>query len=105
MKNIIKIILLIVLFTSCKSYNSSHYPPNGFVPNESTAEKIAEAVWLPIFGKDIYMQKPYRVKLEKGVWIVEGTLESNPGKIVVGGTAYIEINQKDARIMKVSHGL
>ena len=75
-------------------------PPNGFVPNEATAIRIAVAVWEPIYGvAQIAAQKPYRVRLEKGVWIVEGTLHSE-----VGGVAIAEISKSDGRVLRVSHG-
>jgi hypothetical protein len=49
-------------------------PPNGFVPDKETAIKIAEAVWLPIYGESVLSQKPYEVMLiDEKIWIVEGT--------------------------------
>jgi hypothetical protein len=75
-------------------------PPNGFVPNEATAIRIAVAVWEPIYGVvQIAEQKPYRARLEKGVWVVEGTLHSE-----VGGVAVAEIARSDGRVLRVSHG-
>ena len=75
-------------------------PPNGFVPNEATAIRIAVAVWEPIYGAaQIAAQKPYRARLEKGIWIVEGTLHSE-----VGGVAIAEISKSDGRVLRVSHG-
>ena len=72
-----------------------------YVPNEETAIKIAEAIWLPIYGEGIYNQKPYIVSLLKdSVWVVEGTLAKNKR----GGVAYIEIQKKDCKILKVIHG-
>jgi hypothetical protein len=74
---------------------------NGFVPNQETAIKIAEAIWLPIYGKEIYSKKPFKVTLQNdSIWIVEGTL--NRGK---GGVPYIEIQKKDCKILKVIHSL
>jgi len=79
-----------------------YIPPNGFVPDEETARKIAETVWLPIYGRQVLRQKPYRVKLiDEKIWIVEGTLKGIP--FVVGGTAYIEINKNTGEIIKVTH--
>src|SRR5262245_56631773 len=74
-------------------------PPAGLVPNEETAIRIAVAVWEPIYGAaQIVAQKPYRARLEKGVWIVEGTLHSE-----LGGVAVAEISKSDGRILRVSH--
>ena len=75
-------------------------PPDGFVPNEATAIRIAVAVWEPIYGvAQIAAQKPYRARIEKGIWIVEGTLHSE-----MGGVAIAEILKSDVRVLRVSHG-
>jgi hypothetical protein len=74
--------------------------PEGLVPNKETAIRIAVAVWEPIYGvAQIAAQKPYRVRLEKGIWIVEGTLHSE-----LGGVAIAEIAKSDGRVLRVSHG-
>jgi hypothetical protein len=79
----------------------SYMPDGGFVPNAATAISIAEAVWLPIYGKDVLNEKPYEARLtSKGVWIVEGSLPEG----MDGGVAYIEISKQDSRILKVTHG-
>lgn len=33
-------------------------PKDGLVPNAETAIKIAEAVWLPIYGDGVFKKKP-----------------------------------------------
>ncbi len=49
-------------------------PKAGFVPDEETAIRIAEAVWIGIYGKEkVESQKPFRVELEYDVWIVRGS--------------------------------
>ena len=76
-------------------------PPEGFVPDDSTAIRIAVAVWEPIYGKsEIAEQAPYRVSLTNGIWTVRGTLPSG----LLGGTAVAEIAKEDGRILRVSHG-
>lgn len=62
--------------------------------------KIAEAVWLPTYGKAIYRKKPFVVKLINDVWQVKGTLKTRK----VGGVPYIEIQRCDSKVLKVSHG-
>ena len=101
------ILMTIVIFgTSFKrpendrKNQSAYIPKSGFVPNKTTAIKIAEAIWLPIYGERIYKKKPYTVKLENGVWIIEGTLPRNSK----GGVPYIEIQKTDGKILKVMHG-
>jgi hypothetical protein len=70
------------------------------VPDGRTAIRIALAVWGPIYGdKHIEGEKPYVARLRNGVWTVEGSLP----KDWVGGTAYIEINKADGKVLKVTH--
>jgi len=106
---IISILSMVIFFFSGASIhtpptnncNSKGYVPSeGFVPDKSTAIKIATAVWFPIYGERIYKKKPYKIKLLKGIWIVEGSMS----KDVEGGVPYIEIQKKDGKILKVSHG-
>jgi hypothetical protein len=76
--------------------------PNNLVPDKQTAIKIAEAIWLPIYGKMIYNEKPFVAELTNtGIWIVNGSLQNPRGK---GGTAHIEIQKSDCKILKVYHG-
>jgi hypothetical protein len=79
----------------------NYIPKAGYVPDKETAISIAEAVWLPIFGKEIYSERPFIAKLSKDgqVWKVEGTLPEG----MLGGTAYAEIRKSDCKILKVIH--
>ncbi len=79
--------------------DNSFLPDNGFVPDEKTAIKIAEAIWYPIYGNEIFEEKPFKAELKDSVWIVRGTLNYD-----VGGVAYIEIQKRDCKILKVTHG-
>ena len=73
---------------------------DNFVPDEKTAMKIAEAVWLPIYGDAIYQKKPFTTKLVDGkIWQVSGTLQTRKG-----GVPYIEIQKCDCKVLKVEHG-
>jgi NTF2 fold immunity protein len=74
---------------------------DGYVPDEMTARKIAEAILLPIYGDEVLNEKPYKVRLVgDSLWIVEGTLNQS----MLGGVAYIEIRKSDCKIVKVTHG-
>jgi len=75
-------------------------PKEGVVPDAETAIKVAEAIWLPVFGDKIYENKPFKANLKDGVWIVEGTLPAG----YKGGTPYIEIQKSDCKILKITHG-
>lgn len=96
------VVLLALFFFSFSLKYQKLYDPeyDGFVPNEITAIKIAEAIWLPVFGEEINSYKPYEAQLKDGkVWIVRGKLKSG-----LGGVPYIEIQKSDCKILKISHG-
>jgi hypothetical protein len=88
--------------------------PN-YVPNEETAIKIAEAVWLPIYGEDIYNKKPYNAELiGDSVWHVYGSIIepyyeiNNKGDTIAlhftsGGVPHIWLKKSDAQVIKVTH--
>jgi hypothetical protein len=77
-------------------------PPNGFVPDERTAVAIAEAILIPIYGKEqIDSEKPLTAKLKDGIWTVQGSLPKGWD----GGVAIIKLAKQDARIIHVMHGL
>ena len=83
------------------SENGSVIPVNGRVPNEETAIRIAEAVWLPIYGNDIYNSKPFQARLiGDSIWVVEGTLPEGH----LGGVPYAALQKKDGKVLKISHG-
>ena len=107
MKKYIKIFIVLFmgfsLLTSFIQYDKKKKNVNNLidlVPNEETAIKVAEAIWLPIYGDGIYEERPFKAELDNGIWIVEGSLPSG----MMGGVLYIEIQKKDCKILKVSHG-
>ena len=78
-----------------------YVPPHVYVPDAKTAESIAEAVWIPIYGKEnIENERPFHAEMSNGVWTVTGSLPEN----CVGGVAEIDIQQSDGKILRVSHG-
>ena len=81
----------------------SYVPPNGFVPDSITAVRIAVAVWTPIYGaRQVQSEAPYLAHLEGAVWTVTGSLPSSAN---LGGVVVAEIAKRDARILRVSHGM
>lgn len=72
--------IFIIILGACKekpveSLRSADPVKDGYVPDEVTAVKVAEAIWLPLFGDAIYDKKPFRAELKNdSVWIVQGTL-------------------------------
>ncbi len=84
-----------------KEDNISWQNKKSFACDELAAEKIAEAVWLVVYGDEILDQKPFKVELKSdSIWVVQGTYP----EIQIGGTAYIEILKSNCRVLEVSHG-
>lgn len=94
------------------AFQSNNLPNKALVPDEATAIKIAEAVWLPLYGDRIYKSLPFKAELKSdSIWIVKGTFTkdtSNKNKKLIviksGGVPYIEIKKLDCKVLNVSHG-
>ena len=72
----------------------------GMVPDKETAIKIAESVWYPIYGSEIYTELPFTAELEGDtVWFVQGSLP----KGMTGGCAEIRLRKSDAAVLYVGH--
>ena len=84
----------------------SYVPPKGFVPDSATAVRIAEAIWIPIYGTEqIAAEHPIVAVLHGDTWTVTGSLpKPAPGSEMAGGVAEAEIAKQDGRILRVSHG-
>jgi hypothetical protein len=83
----------------------SYRPEQGYVPDATTAIAIAQAVWLPIYGKKtLDNERPFQAVLKDDIWIVKGTFHSSQ-KDARGGVAVAEISRIDARVLRVSHGM
>src|ERR1700722_14026305 len=84
-------------------------PKDGFVPDSTTAVRIAEAVLAPVYGeKQIEAERPFTTKLKADICTVSGTLHCPDGKGGVtktcnGGVAVVKISKIDARIVYVIH--
>jgi|26BtaG_2_1085354.scaffolds.fasta_scaffold00029_4 hypothetical protein len=93
-------LLIFIFISSMVNFNNNQV--DNYVPDAETAIKIAEAIWLPIYGEKIMDKKPYKAILSEDgkVWIVKGTIQ----KEMLGGYPIIEIRKSDCKILKVSHG-
>lgn len=84
-------------------------PARGYVPDASTAVKIAEAVLVPVYGKKhIESERPFTAKLKNDVWTVTGTLHCSDGKRgttthCFGGVAVVRLSKVDAHILSMVH--
>lgn len=87
-----------------------YVPRKGYVPDEATAVRVAEAVLVPVYGdKQIDSERPFTAKLKGDAWTVEGTLRCPDGKggmttDCAGGVAVVKISERDARVLYMMHG-
>lgn len=67
---------LIITFFS-KSTDSNEQNSMDYVPNKETAKKIAEAIWIPIYGEKVTKFKPYKAYLvdDDTVWLLKEHLK------------------------------
>lgn len=86
-----------------------YHPREGYVPDSTTAVKIAEAVLVPVYGKkQIDSEQPFTARLKDDVWTVYGTLRCPDGKggisiVCVGGVAIVQISKVDAHVVSMTH--
>jgi NTF2 fold immunity protein len=78
----------------------NYRPEAGYVPDAETAMRIAEAVWLPLYGAAVLEKRPWRARLENDVWVVEGSLP----RVMPGGVPIAKISKRTGEILRVSHG-
>jgi hypothetical protein len=85
---------------------NSYVPSEGIVPTKEVAIKIAEAVLVPIYGKEkIESEKPFNVELKDGVWCVTGSIPKpvKQNGVVLGGVFIIEIAKNTGEVISVGH--
>ncbi len=86
--------VLLITLSSHKQVNKINY-----VPDKETAIKIAELLWLPVYGKEIYNSTPFIAELKDNrIWVVRGTVKKG-----LGGFPYIEIQRSDCKVLKLTH--
>jgi hypothetical protein len=94
--------------------SSTVYSQRAYVPDSSTAIKIAEAIWLPIYGEHVYKQKPFTAHLVgDSIWVVQGSIHgpkngfdtSSSGVVTFtvsyGGVLNAEIRKNDCKVISV----
>ncbi|MDR1971861.1 MAG: YbbC/YhhH family protein [Treponema sp.] len=82
---------------------SGYIPKDGFVPDKTTALKIAKAVWTPIYGKKDLRWRTYYIELDNNIWIIEGSNIWAQLISASSGGPYIEIDKENGTILKVIH--
>jgi hypothetical protein len=81
-------------------------PAGGYVPDATTAVRIAEAVLIPIYGaKQIGYEKPFNATLDGDVWTINGTLhcKTTAQSICVGGTAVVQLSKTTGEVLLLVH--
>lgn len=81
----------------------SPLPEKGVLTTEESAIKVAEAILVNVYGEKALEQRPFKAKLEGGVWKIAGTFHCPKGVGCKGGVARIEINKKDGKVKSVIH--
>ena len=77
---------------------SDRLPEAGVVPDAVTAMRIAEAVWIPLYGEELVKQQsPLEADLSSSVWTVRGTCQSEQA----ANRLVAAIAQTDGRILKI----
>jgi hypothetical protein len=73
----------------------------GVVPDADTAKRIAEAIWIPIYGSDVVNdQLPLKANLQFDVWMVSGTVEGDRTESAL----FAFVHKADGRILSVGKG-
>lgn len=81
---------------------------DGYVPDSTTAIRIAKAVLIPVYGeKKVESERPFKATLKTGIWTVHGTLHCPDGKSgittsCVGGTAKVNLMKSAGPVLQVS---
>jgi hypothetical protein len=97
---LLMILLAVGLVSAAES--PSYVRKGGFVPDEKTAVRIAEAVLDPIYGEQqVAQEKPFSAALDGDTWTVQGHLPQGSNR---GGVAVVELSRHDGRILRVAHG-
>jgi hypothetical protein len=99
-----------VVLVATVAFAQCGIPKNDYVPDSSTAIKIAEAVLLPIFGEEhIKSAKPFSADLTGDVWDVyeEACKKDGKGEIVTCQNAglQVQLSKIDGHTISVSHFL
>ncbi len=69
--------------------------PQHVVPDAQTAESVAEAVLLPVYGPVIFKERPFQAQLEGNLWAVWGRQSSFFSRRSV---AVVRMHRTDAHI-------
>ena len=67
--------------------------------------KVAERIFIKIYGEEVVKERPWRVAEKDGCYIVTGSMpQSGSGVIVLGGVAQLKLQKDDGRVWVFYHG-
>lgn len=94
MRTLLGVVLLLTMVAFGKDAGKT-LPHPDYVPDEKTAERIAEAVLVGQFGQErVNAQLPLRaVSTSKDAWLVQGAVKDKEGRTQVGGAFGVWINK------------
>jgi len=96
--------LLAFLVTGCSTpkSTSTRQPSAALLHrpmSQETATLIAEAVAVQVYGSRVLEQRPFKVVLKDGAWIVDGTLPPDH----IGGTVHVELDAINYCVVSLIH--
>lgn len=99
-KRLVSLIMSAALYScGCLYAFDAPSPPDGIVPDEVTATRLAEIIMFRHFGERATKgQRPYRVTLKDGIWYIRGTVPEE----AFGEEFYIHIRQRDGCVLEIS---
>jgi hypothetical protein len=100
---ILSCIIIYLVYQNTPNPELEFYPPkDGFVNDELTAIRIAEAISLPIFGEHLKYYKPFHARMKNdSIWEVYGIPREKIFFTQYGGNPVIKIQKKDGKILTV----
>ena len=99
MRTAVKLVASLLLAGTC--FAQAPRPAKGYVPDDKTAIKIAEAMLSPIYGeKQIEGERPFHAILNENIWTISGSLPEG----YVGGVAVIRVDKRTGKILSYIHG-
>ena len=81
-------------------------PKEGFIPNAEVAVAVAEAVLVPVYGKQTALsERPYTAALHGNTWIIKGKVpcEGPPDAVCPGGAGEVWISKRTGEIRYMTH--
>ncbi len=105
MRRLLGVVLLLTMVAFGRDSGKTTPHPD-YVPDEKTAERIAEAVLIARFGQErVNAQLPLRVvSASNDQWMVQGTVLDKEGRPPVGGGGFfVWINKHTGCLSVVEH--